>query len=139
VLATAIVIAWITDSFYTGLAVAAVLYVVLFIGSNLFVGWLKWRIAKRFAAPQGLVVTTRQVMEQGWPILLVTHDDVEPRGWQFVNGHGDTDDPADGIPIHVQHVVDRDFSVRAVVNLPPGWRAWRSSEDEPWSRAADAE
>lgn len=87
-----------------------------------------------FESPNGLVITTRQVMEQGWPILLVTHDDEEPSGWQFLNGHGDTDDPSSGIPVHVEHVIERDPSVKEVADLPPGWRAWRVSEDKPWQR-----
>lgn len=39
-----------------------------------------------FDRPDMIVITTRQVMEQDWPILLVVHDDDEPGGWQFVNG-----------------------------------------------------
>jgi hypothetical protein len=87
-----------------------------------------------FESANGLVITTRQVMEQGWPLLLVTHDDEEPRGWQFLNGHRDTDDPANGIPVHAEHVIERDPSVMELADLPPGWRAWRESESDPWIR-----
>lgn len=87
-----------------------------------------------FDSPNGLVITTRQVMEQGWPLLLVTHDAEEPGGWQFLNGSGDTDDPANGIHVHVEHVIERDPSVTELADLPPGWRAWRESEDAPWVR-----
>jgi hypothetical protein len=64
-----------------------------------------------FDSPSGLVITTRQVTEQGWPILLVTHDAEGPQGWQFLNGRGDTDDPSSGIPVHVEHLLDRDPSL----------------------------
>jgi hypothetical protein len=87
-----------------------------------------------FDSPNGLVITTRQVMEHGWPILLVTHDDQEPRGWQFVNGRGDTDDPTTGIPVHVEHVIERDPTVEELADLPPGWRAWRATESDAWIR-----
>ena len=87
-----------------------------------------------FESPNGLVITTRKVMEQGWPILLVTHDAEEPRGWQFVNGHGDTDDNTNGIPVHVEHVIERDPSVVELADLPSGWQAWRDSEESPWVR-----
>jgi hypothetical protein len=87
-----------------------------------------------FESPTGLVITTRQVMEQGWPILLVTHDDEEPRGWQFLNGHGDTDDPSGGISVHAEHVVERDPSVAELSDLPPGLRAWRADKSAEWIR-----
>jgi hypothetical protein len=83
---------------------------------------------------KGLVITTRQVMEQDWPILLVTHDDEEPEGWQFVNGAGDTDSLSDGIAVHVEHVVEHDSSVLELADLPPGWWARRNNVDEPWIR-----
>jgi hypothetical protein len=87
-----------------------------------------------FESRNGLVITTRQVMEQGWPILLVTHDDEEPRGWQCVNGHGDTDDRTGGIPVHAEHVLERDPSVAELVDLAPGWHAWRETETDSWIR-----
>ena len=86
-----------------------------------------------FESPNGLAITTRQVMEQGWPILLVTHDAEEPPGWQFINGQ-DTNDRANGIPVHVEHVIERDPSVMELADLPEGWQARRDSEDSPWIR-----
>jgi hypothetical protein len=77
-----------------------------------------------FESPNDLVITTRLVMEEAWPILLVTHDTEQPPGWQFVNGSGDTDDPSTGIPVHVEHVLERDPSISELADLPPGWRAW---------------
>jgi hypothetical protein len=91
-----------------------------------------------FDSPNGLVITPRQVMEQGWPILLVAHDDEEPRGWQFLNGRGDTDDPKNGIPVHAEHVIERDPSVVELADLPPGWEARRKSEGSPWVREPSA-
>jgi hypothetical protein len=73
-------------------------------------------------------------MDDAWAILLVTHDDEEPKGWQFVNGAGDTDDPTDGMAVHVEHVIDRDSSVLELADLPAGWWARRETEDGPWIR-----
>jgi hypothetical protein len=92
-----------------------------------------------FESADGIVITARQVMEHGWPILLVTHDRDEPRGWQFVNGQGDTDDRANGVTVHAAHVVERDPSVAELADLPPGWRAWRDSEEQPWNRTPESE
>jgi hypothetical protein len=87
-----------------------------------------------FEAPTGVVITTRRVMEQGRPILLVTHDDEEPRGWQFLNGHGDTDDPTCGITVYAEHVVERDSSVAGLADPPLGLHAWRADESVEWIR-----
>lgn len=87
-----------------------------------------------FEAFSGLVITTRQVMYEGWPILLVTHDNGDPQGWQFINGQGDTDDRADGMAVHVEHVIERDPSIRELADLPLGWQARRATVDDPWIR-----
>jgi hypothetical protein len=87
----------------------------------------------------GLVITTRQVMYDGCPILLVTHDNEEPKGWQFLHGSGDTDDVADGIAVHVEHLLDRHPSIVELADLPLGWRAWRDSEGAPWHRAVETD
>ena len=42
--------------------------------------------------PDDIAITTRQVLHERWPILLVTHD-ADDGAWQFVNGHGDTRGP----------------------------------------------
>jgi hypothetical protein len=89
-----------------------------------------------FESPNGLVITTRQVMEEDWPILLVTHDADEPKGWQFVNGHGDTDDKSSGIPVHPEHVIERDPSVTELADLQPGWQASRATKNDAWIREA---
>lgn len=91
-----------------------------------------------FATPEGLVVTTRQVMLEEWPILLVIHDG-EDDLWQFVNGHGDTDDESDGMLVHPSHILDSDPSVRDLATLPGGWRAWRRDRENPWVREPDPE
>jgi len=75
-----------------------------------------------FDARENLVITTRQVMNEGWPILVVTHD-LDDEGWQFVNGHGDTDDAKNGMLVHPEHLVQHDPSVISLADLPlVGWR-----------------
>jgi hypothetical protein len=83
--------------------------------------------------PDGLVLTSHKVMDEAWPILLVTHD-AEDGAWQFVNGWGDTENPDDAMFIHVEHVIERDPSVMSLVDLPLGWRAWRQTIDDDWNR-----
>ena len=78
-----------------------------------------------------LAITTRQVMREGWPILLVTHD-ADDGAWQFLNGHGDTDDTDSAMVVAPAEVAALDPSVGELAELPLGWRAWRETVDRPW-------
>ena len=78
-----------------------------------------------------LAITTRQVMREGWPILLVTHD-ADDGAWQFLNGHGDTDDTDSAMVVAAAQVAALDPSVGELAELPLGWRAWRETVDQPW-------
>ena len=84
-------------------------------------------------AANTLAITTRQVMREGWPILLVTHD-ADDGAWQFLNGHGDTDDTDSAMVIAAANVAALDPSVAELADLPLGWRAWRETVDHPWRR-----
>ena len=86
-----------------------------------------------FETPNGLVFSTKQVMDEGWPIRTVTHD-AEDGAWQFVNGFGDTDDAANIVLLHAEHVVELDPSVVDLADLPRGWVAWRRTPQDPWVR-----
>ena len=85
--------------------------------------------------PGDIAITTRQVMRDGWPILLVTHD-ADDGAWQFVNGHGDTDDTAYAMVVGVETMSGVDPTILELADLPLGWRAWRASPNDPWQRAA---
>ena len=82
----------------------------------------------------GIAITTRQVLRDGWPILLVTHD-ADDGAWQFVNGHGHTEDAGSAMVVGVETVSSVDPTVVELADLPLGWRAWRASQNDPWQRA----
>lgn len=86
-----------------------------------------------FETPSGLVFTTQQVMYEGWPILTVTHDGDDDH-WQFINGWGDTEEGMKPILVHADHLVDLDSTLRALVDLPLGWMAWRKDRQSEWVR-----
>ena len=86
-----------------------------------------------FPSPNGLVFTSRQVMYERWPILLVSHD-ASDEAWQFVNGEGDTEEDTEPMLIHPEHVVDLDPSVLELTDLPLGWLAWRADAQDGWTR-----
>ena len=74
------------------------------------------------------VYTTRFVLEEGKPILVVAHD---PDGeWEFLCAT--TDNPRDAREVSLAFIVDQDPRVAEVADLPVGWRAFRDSPESPW-------
>jgi hypothetical protein len=81
--------------------------------------------------PNTAAITTRPVIEDGAPILLVTHD-LEDGGWQFL--WGTTDDQAEARVVGLGRICARDASLLELADLPEGWRAWRTDARAPWQR-----
>jgi hypothetical protein len=78
--------------------------------------------------PDRRVYTTRFVLDDDYPILVVSHD---PDGeWEFLCGT--TDKPKDAREVLLGEIVDLDERVREVADLPVGWRAQRSDPGGPW-------
>jgi hypothetical protein len=46
----------------------------------------------------------------------------------------DAEDVDSWATVHVQHLVERDRTLRAVGDLPPGWAAFRDLRGMPWAR-----
>jgi hypothetical protein len=84
------------------------------------------------APPNQATFTSRQVVRDGRPIRLVTHD-ADDGSWQFLSGDPVT--TADGMVVSLQAVLDRDPTVAELGNLPPGWRAVRADAGSPWERS----
>jgi hypothetical protein len=85
-----------------------------------------------FEDPKNFAVfTTRRVIEEKYPILLVTHD--EPDGdWQFLCGT--TNESSDCKVICLNDATVIDPSVIQLADLPLGWQAIRNNPSEPWRR-----
>src|SRR5262245_13337265 len=81
--------------------------------------------------PNVATITTRQVLEEGYPILLVTHGE-DDDSWQILCGT--TNDPNDGSVVGLDCMYSRDPSIGELADLPLGWRAFRKSENAPWNR-----
>jgi hypothetical protein len=77
------------------------------------------------------VFTTKQVIEEGYPILLVTHDD--EGDWQFLCGT--TNDTEDARLVCLKEIVENHPSVVELADLPMGWQAQRDAADQPWERS----
>jgi hypothetical protein len=77
-----------------------------------------------------MAFTTNRVLQDGYPILLVTHD--QDGDWQFMCTT--TNDSADGLIVCLGCAYQRDNTVGEVADLPNGWQAWRDYVGGPWVR-----
>src|SRR4051794_20938084 len=85
-----------------------------------------------FADPPNLaVITVRQNVHGGQPILFVSHD-ADDGSWQFLTSGGLNED--DGMVVSLQSMVSRDPSLKELANLPLGWQAFRQLPGALWQR-----
>jgi hypothetical protein len=85
-----------------------------------------------FRDPENLAVfTTRQVLEDGRPIQLVTHD-AEDGAWQFLSDGAALE--SDGRIIALREALDIDQAIAELADLPTGWQAFRATPSSPWKR-----
>ena len=82
-------------------------------------------------APNVAAITSRQVLEDGLPILHVVHYD-DDHSWAFTCGT--TDEVDDGRVIGMGCALEIDSTLRTIADLPPGWRAWRERVGGKWQR-----
>ncbi len=81
------------------------------------------------------VFTTVKVVDDGYPVLLVSHDD--EGDWQFLCNT--TNDTKDARVVCLQYVVENHPSVCELADLPIGWQAMRDGPDQPWERIRSSE
>ena len=82
--------------------------------------------------PTVAALTLRSITSKQEPILHVVHD-ADDHSWQFLTL--DVADPAEAVMVSMRSIVALDPSVQEVADLPPGWRAWRSSKQASWQRS----
>jgi hypothetical protein len=75
-------------------------------------------------------VVQRTVLDGQLPALVVAH--AEDGDWMVGDGVNDPNEPGATIATHMRHVVDRDATVGALAELPPGSRADRQTAGDPW-------
>jgi len=71
------------------------------------------------------------VFDASRPVLLVSH---EGGDWQFLCGGGDHGSWETARVVGINHLFDRDPSLRALLDLPVGWDAERAKVGEAWAR-----
>jgi hypothetical protein len=82
--------------------------------------------------PNVATITTRPVIDGSSWIALVSHDE-DDGGWQFLGPEGPLEDQA--MVVGLGSILKRDGSIAELADLPLGWRAWRTTPDQPWQRA----
>lgn len=78
-------------------------------------------------------ITTRQVMEEGCPVLSVVHYS-DDDSWAFTCGTSNSND--DLMLVSMAQVVSTDETLLSIANLPSGWCADRNSIGGTWVRYA---
>lgn len=79
-------------------------------------------------------ITTRQVIRESYPILLVVHY-IDDDSWAFTCGT--TNKSEDLMVVGMGEVIDLDASLFSISDLPPGWSATRESINSNWVRTKD--
>ena len=77
------------------------------------------------------VFTTKPVIHDGLPILLVSHD--TNGDWQFLCGTTNLVD--DAAVVCLGEILQRDQSLLDLADLPEGWQASRKQVGAAWKRA----
>jgi len=90
-----------------------------------------------FKEPRNLAVfTTRQVLDEGLPVLVVAHDE-EDGAWQFLCGTSELKG-RDARIVCLEEMFKHDPTLGDLADLPLGWRASRDGNG-PWKRERNAE
>jgi hypothetical protein len=79
------------------------------------------------------VFTTKPVVHDHLPVLLVSHDGDDD--WQFLCGT--TNDPEDALIVSLGFMLQHDPTLAEVADLPEGWCATRDSPGTQWEREFD--
>lgn len=82
-------------------------------------------------APNVAAITTRQVLQDGLPILSVVHYS-EDHSWAFVCGTSNAVE--DGRVIGMGTALKIDPTLASIADLAPGWHASRAAVGQPWTR-----
>jgi hypothetical protein len=81
--------------------------------------------------PNCAVFTLRSIVEDGAPVLHVTHD-ADDHGWQFLGSETPSEEEA--MIIGLAEMLAIDPSLEALSDLPVGWQAWRERREDTWTR-----
>lgn len=79
-------------------------------------------------------ITTKQVVEKSFPILMVVHYQ-DDDSWAFTCGT--TNRSEDLMIVGMGQVINLDSTLYSIADLPPGWSATRETMNSEWVRVKD--
>ncbi|HEV3345204.1 MAG TPA: hypothetical protein VG125_32805 [Pirellulales bacterium] len=82
--------------------------------------------------PNVATISVRQIIDDGAPVLFVSHD-VDDGAWQFLTG-GEVS-TADAMVISLEEMLERDPTLAELADLKCGWKAMRERVGAPWHRS----
>jgi hypothetical protein len=85
--------------------------------------------------PNCAVLTLRNIVKAGAPVLHVIHD-TDDHGWQFLGA--ESPDEAEAMIVGLSEMLAIDPSLEALADLPVGWHAWRENAGDTWTRGPHA-
>lgn len=83
--------------------------------------------------PHVAVITDKHIIEDGMPILHVSHDS-DDGSWQFLTGTSVSE--YDARVVALREMVQHDPTICEIADLPLGWIAWREDRRSTWQRLA---
>lgn len=86
--------------------------------------------------PMVAVITLKSIINDGKPILFVTHDEGDG-GWQFLDGG--PINTADAKIVSLRSMLLWDPTIAQIADLPMGWSASRKSLQDAWNRKRQKE
>ena len=86
--------------------------------------------------PNLLIITVKQILHGGKPVLYVVHD-ADDGGWQFLTGG--PFDTADALLVTLKSMIEHDPSLAQLADLPIGWSARRDNAESDRQRVAEGE
>jgi hypothetical protein len=86
--------------------------------------------------PNVAVFTSRHIVQDGKPVLLVSHDN-EDGAWQFHYGGAVAN--KDTMIVALAEVLKLHPDIAELSDLPCGWRARREAPGKPWIREREVE
>ena len=75
-------------------------------------------------------IICQHIFDDTHPVLLVCRAGGD---WQFLCGADHPDGTRPRV-VGINHIFDRDPTLRALADLPPEWEAERSKVGDPWAR-----
>ena len=84
--------------------------------------------------PNMAVIANKKILLSKEWIAYVSHDN-DDGCWQFHTIHSDSASENNAVLVSLQNMVNIDYSITVLADLPLVWCAWRRFKEDDWKRA----